>query len=138
MLPVTIEIDETVTVGHPQRASLRGNPAGSLKPFKRAGELFQRVCDVHAQHPDGGVPLQIALTALPAYVSHGHGGKHRTKNRTITGRWIQDRSKYAPHQNQKECARRVLQSLPPDQQALARSMSKQLFEEMRDEQGVGV
>lgn len=115
---------------------------GSLKPFWRANRLFQKICDLHAQHPDGGMALQLALGALPVYVSHGHGGKHRTKNRTITGRWNQDRSKYAPHQNQKECARRVLQSLPRDQQVLARSMSKQLFEEMRDEDrrelGVGL
>jgi len=34
--------------------------------------------------------------AIGPYRSRGHGGRHRPKNRQITGRWAQDRSKYDP------------------------------------------
>lgn len=88
-------------------------PAGSLHPFKRAITLGRRIIALQEEHfdPDAshGIPtaLRLALAQLPEYISRGHGGRHRTKNKVIGGAWSQDRSIYTPHQNTRECARRA-------------------------------
>ena len=61
--------------------------------FARARAMFAAIAAAVA------LPLteqRDALVALGTYKSRGKGGKHRTANRTITGRWTQDRSKYMP------------------------------------------
>lgn len=70
---------------------------GSLKPFKRAFKLHQEFIDTLAKHA-GDLPIdrQIAVSALKPYVSRGHGGRHRPKQRVIGGAWSRDRSRYAP------------------------------------------
>lgn len=80
---------------------------GSMHPFKRARKMFMDVLELKSQYQHDTLLLQTLINAFPAYRSRGHGGHHRTKNRTILGCWNQDRSKYMPHQGKRECARRV-------------------------------
>lgn len=67
-------------------------------------------------HADDVSELNAAARAagdnLLGYESHGHGGKHRTKNRLVGAKWCQSRSMYAPHQGGKECNRRQYVLLP--------------------------
>lgn len=77
-----------------QRAKFTRLP-GSRRPFKH---LAQLEASMKAVVDKGLQPLerQQELNALPPYVSRGHGGRHRTTNRLIGGKWYYDRSKYAP------------------------------------------
>lgn len=79
---------------------------GSNQPFKRAKKMYMDVLELKAKHQNDTLLLQTLVNAFPAYVSRGHGGRHRTKNRTVLGAWNQARSKYEPHQGARECARR--------------------------------
>lgn len=81
---------------------------GSANPFKRAKKMYMEVLELKAKHQYDTMLLQALINAFPAYRSRGHGGRHRTKNRTVLGRWNQQRSKYSPHQGARECARRAL------------------------------
>jgi hypothetical protein len=80
---------------------------GSAKPFRRAREMYMSVLELKAKHQFDTLLLQALMNAFPQYRSRGHGGRHRTKNRTILGAWNQSRSKYMPHQGERECARRA-------------------------------
>lgn len=70
---------------------------GSQRPFKRALALEAKVLAIVGK---GLIPTdrQLEIDALPPYVSRGHGGQHRTKNRIAGARWYRDRSKYDPHE----------------------------------------
>jgi hypothetical protein len=70
---------------------------GSNKPFKRAFALMERMAEIVGR---GLQPIdrQIELESLPPYVSRGHGGRHRPKQRLVGGRQFQDRSKYDPRE----------------------------------------
>lgn len=109
-----IEIETVESLPKPVRASLRGNKAGSLHPFKRLRELMAKVELIRQEFVFGSLEYQVAIAALPPYKGRGHGGHHRTQNRVIGGRWSQDRSKYAPHQGKTEAARRVFQAMPAE------------------------
>ena len=61
--------------------------------FKRAIAMFAAIS---AAMSFSLVERERALGLIGPYRSRGHGGKHRPKNRQITGRWAQDRSKYDP------------------------------------------
>ena len=67
---------------------------GARHPFKRALErerLIQEIIDKGLQPLD----RQLELNALPPLPSRGHGGRHANR-RQAGGRWMQDRSKYSP------------------------------------------
>lgn len=102
---------------------------GSLHPFKHASALYTAIIETRARLQDNLFELQQSLAAFPPYVSRGHGWKGRIKNRTIEGRWNQDRSKYVPHQGNKERAKRVFYSLSPEQRAVALELGTKLFNE---------
>ncbi len=70
---------------------------GSRKPFKRAIALHAKFVDTLAATAQA-LPFdrQIALSVLPAYVSRGHGGRHRVKQRQVGSRQFEDRSRYNP------------------------------------------
>ena len=84
------------TVARITRASFTRLP-GSLKPFKRAIELHKQFIDTLASLADAlPTDRQIAIEALPPYVSRGHGGRHRPNQRLVDGHQMRDRSKYDP------------------------------------------
>jgi hypothetical protein len=63
-------------------------------PFKRALALMQKIREIHERLKDKGLlAIDQEIAALPPYRSRGHGGKHRTRNRQIGGRWAQNRSR---------------------------------------------
>lgn len=79
--------------------------ASDRTPFKRLRVLVagvnaaQAVLQSHlieAEERAGREALDAATANLHAYQSRGHGGSHRTKNRTVLGRWAADRSIYWP------------------------------------------
>ncbi len=79
------------------RGKIFARDPGSLKPFKRAIALHQQFVDTLAAAADAlPIDRQIAVQALPPYVSRGHGGRYRVKQRIVGSRQFQDRSKYAP------------------------------------------
>jgi hypothetical protein len=84
------------TVARITRASFTRLP-GSLKPFKRAFRLMEKMVAIVDK---GLLPIdrQIELNALPPYVSHGHGGRHRVRQRIVGSHQFQDRSKYSPNE----------------------------------------
>ena len=49
---------------------------------------------------------QFRLSQLPAYIGRGHGGRYKAKGRFL-GNLHTIKSKYAPHQGKRECARRL-------------------------------
>jgi hypothetical protein len=102
---------------------------GSLHPFKHASALYTAIIETRARLQDNLFELQQALAAFPPYVSRGHGWKGRIKNRTIEGRWNQDRSKYLPHQGVSEAARRVYQGMNGTIRGATREIAAQLMEE---------
>lgn len=65
---------------------------GSRKPFKRAVALTKQI-DAASKIEDRAERL-LAIAMLPVLRSRGHGGKYRTKQRTIFGRNMVDRSVY--------------------------------------------
>lgn len=67
----------------------------ATEAFKRAKAMFAAL---QAALVLSTGDQQLAIAALGVYKSRGKGGKHRTANRTITGRWVQDRSKYMPRE----------------------------------------
>lgn len=70
---------------------------GSGKPFKRAIALHKQFIDALAATAQAlPIDRQIALSALPPYVSRGHGGKHRPTQRLVGSRQFEDRSRYSP------------------------------------------
>ena len=76
-------------------AKLTGKPMqqsyGSARPFKRINALITRANEANESGDDR--VKDAAISALRAYVSHGHG-KAGVKARTITGLWNRERSKY--------------------------------------------
>lgn len=68
-------------------------------PFSRALEMIHRINLAMSLSPDERAD---EMRKIGPYKSRGHGGKHRSKNRLITGRWARDRSKYAPNVCQAE------------------------------------
>lgn len=67
---------------------------GARHPFKRALELGKLIDEVMAK-PLPPLAQQLELNALPPLSSRGHGGRHANR-RQAGGRWMQDRSKYSP------------------------------------------
>lgn len=104
---------------------------GSAKPFKRAQACYMHVLELKQQYGHDLMLLQALINGMPPYTSRGHGGKHRTKNRTLSGvfRTI-GRSKYVPHQGKSECVRRVFSALPAEQKAFIRRIEGDVM--MRD------
>ena len=84
----------------------------SRHPFKALLELREKADKIREEFAFGSTEYFAAIALLPPYKGRGHGGHHRTENRTIDGRWNQDRSKYKPHQGKSERARRVFQAMP--------------------------
>lgn len=69
------------------------------RPFKHAQAIFAAIQTAMSLPT---LAEQVAAMAqVPEYKSRGHGGRRRTSNRLITGRWATPRSKYNPL----ECAR---------------------------------
>lgn len=99
------------------RKSTRARPVKtprdpSRHPFRAMLELRAKVDKIREEFAFGSVEYFIEIAKLPPYKGRGHGGRHKTENRLIDGRWNQDRSKYKPHQGKSERARRVFQAMP--------------------------
>lgn len=103
---------------------------GSLHPFKRASELYTAIIETRARLQNDLFALQEALADFPPYTSRGHGWKGRIKNRTITGAWNQDRSKYVPHQGNSEMARRVYQGMNGTIRGITREIANEIMSEV--------
>jgi hypothetical protein len=69
---------------------------GSNRPFKRERALLAAMKAIVDKGLEP-VDREAELALLPPYHSRGHGGRHRTKNRSGT-RALRDRSKYDPAQ----------------------------------------
>lgn len=80
------------------------------RPFRRAIEMHERIIKLHQLYKGDQAELYTILEAMAPYESHGHGGKHRTKNRIHGGTHDQDRSIYTPHQGEQERMRRIAQT----------------------------
>ena len=108
------------------RLFIRRPPAepkpGSRHPFKHADTLYNEIVETRARLQGNPLNLQEALSAFPPYISRGHGGKHRTRNRTIAGILRRHESKLYPNPGQSEAARRVFQALSPWERKLAREV----------------
>ena len=91
--------------GLPKTHEVKARKPGSLHPFKRLKEHMAKVDKIRQEFVIGSLEYQIAIQALAPYTGRGHGGHHKTKNRTAEGRWNQSRSKYTPHQGLTERAR---------------------------------
>jgi len=109
---------------------------GSLHPFKHAAKLYTEIMETRSRLQGDLFALQEALAAFPPYVSRGHGWKGRIKNRTITGRWNQNRSKPYPNAGRSEAARRVYQSLAPWERKLAREIAAEEIDRRELEVGL--
>lgn len=77
------------------------------RPFRRAIEMHEMIIKLHQIYKGDQPELYKILEAMAPYESHGHGGRHRTKNRIHGGTHEQDRSIYTPHQGEQERLRRT-------------------------------
>ena len=71
---------------------------GSRRPFRRVHEYHQRWIDALAAAGPLHIDQVAVARSFPPYVGRGHGGRHRTKNRIVGSQQFQDRSKYAPRE----------------------------------------
>jgi len=105
---------------------------GSAHPFRRAQAYYMHVLELKSKYQHDLPLLQTLINGLPPYRSRGHGGKHRTKNRTGVPA---PRSKYQPHQGRSEAARRVFSALPAEQRAFIRRIEKNFAEYANEDTG---
>jgi hypothetical protein len=110
----------------PRRPKPEPKP-GSRKPFKHASLLYSAIMEMRARMQNDLTGLQLALSAFPPYVSRGHGGRHRTRNRTIGGIMNRHESKPYPNPGRSEAARRVFQSRSPQERAYIRSIESEVM-----------
>lgn len=72
-------------------------------PFKRANILFRQI--QHLRTTLAPIEAQVAIAALPVYVSRGHGRGDKFARQNF----VTSSPKYKPHQGKRECARRAAQ-----------------------------
>lgn len=74
------------------------------KPFHRAQAWAAMAAAIVKLHAGSPLALQAALAALPPYKSRGHGWGLRQPSHNARAA----RSKYMPHQGERECDRRMV------------------------------
>ena len=99
---------------------------GSLHPFKRAAKMYTEIVNLRASRQHDLFALRLALGEFPPHVSRGHGGRHRTRNRTIAGILRRHEPKLYPNPGRSEAARRVFHRMYPHQRAAIRQIENEV------------